>query len=111
VASLGSEELVCIVVHLMRSEHREAVRAIYEEGIATGNATFEQRVATWEESDAAHLPICRLVAPQAQRVVAWAARTPVSEGCVRSGGAEVSTYIADSARGMEIEWTLLQALV
>ena len=40
-----------------------AVRAIYLEGIATGNATFEQnRAGLGNRWNAAHLETCRLVA-------------------------------------------------
>jgi hypothetical protein len=37
-----------------------AVRMIYLEGIATGNATFETSVPEWEKWDAAHIASCRL---------------------------------------------------
>ena len=40
----------------------EAVRAIYLEGIATGNATFETEAPDWETWDCNHLRECRLVA-------------------------------------------------
>ena len=33
-----------------------AVRAIYEEGIATGHATFESTVPEWGQWDADHVP-------------------------------------------------------
>ena len=36
--------------------------AIYAAGIATGNATFETEVPSWEDWDAAHLAEPRLVA-------------------------------------------------
>lgn len=39
-----------------------AVRAIYEQGIATGNATFETQAPEWEVWDRAHLAHSRLVA-------------------------------------------------
>ena len=35
---------------------------IYLQGIATGNATFEQSAPEWKEWDERHLPSCRLVA-------------------------------------------------
>ena len=38
-----------------------AVRAIYEEGINTGNATFEKSPPEWASWDAGHLRVCRLV--------------------------------------------------
>jgi L-amino acid N-acyltransferase YncA len=42
--------------------HWPAVKAIYEEGIATGNATFQTQAPEWANWDAAHLPHSRLVA-------------------------------------------------
>jgi phosphinothricin acetyltransferase len=62
----------------MEAADWDAVRAIYEEGIATGNATFEKSAPDWEKWDRAHLPYCRLVARAAGEVSAWAALTPVS---------------------------------
>ena len=43
-------------------EHWPEVARIYAEGIATGNATFETDVPTWERWDSAHLPEHRFVA-------------------------------------------------
>jgi phosphinothricin acetyltransferase len=37
-----------------------AVKAIYEQGIATRNATFEEKAPSWEEWDAEHLAAPRL---------------------------------------------------
>ncbi|MXW66393.1 MAG: N-acetyltransferase, partial [Gemmatimonadales bacterium] len=45
----------------------EAVRTIYEEGIATGDATFETEAPGWESWDANHLDGCRLVAEREGR--------------------------------------------
>jgi phosphinothricin acetyltransferase len=88
-----------------------AVRAIYEEGIATGNATFEQEPPSWEAWDRSHLAACRLVAEHAGRVVGWAALSGVSDRCVYGGVAEVSVYVAAAARGQGVGRALLQALV
>src|SRR5580692_2225558 len=89
----------------------DAVRAIYEEGIATGNATFEKSAPEWERWDGAHLPHCRLVARAAGEVLAWAALSPVSSRCVYAGVAEVSIYVADRARRRGIGFRLLSALI
>ena len=51
-----------IRVEAMRLEDWPAVRAIYLEGIATGNATFERTAPEWEKWDAGHLPGARIVA-------------------------------------------------
>jgi phosphinothricin acetyltransferase len=88
-----------------------AVRMIYKEGIATGNATFEDDAPAWEEWDSAHLRDGRLVAQREGAVVAWAALSPVSGRCVYSGVAEVSVYVSSGARGMGIGKNLLEALV
>jgi L-amino acid N-acyltransferase YncA len=88
-----------------------AVRAIYEQGIATGDATFEKAAPKWERWDATHLPHCRLVACDAGEVLAWAALGPVSSRCVYAGVAEVSIYVAARARGQGIGLVLLLALV
>ena len=89
-----------------------AVKTIYEQGIATGNATFESRAPEWEAWDAAHRPDCRFVADdQAGPVCGWAALTPASGRCVYAGVAEVSVYIAEACRGMGIGRLLLSALV
>ena len=88
-----------------------AVRAIYEEGIATGDATFETLAPSWEEWDAAHLPEHRLVARSEGTVLGWAALAPVSDRCVYRFVAEVSVYVAAAARGRGVGTALLDALV
>jgi L-amino acid N-acyltransferase YncA len=87
------------------------VRAIYIEGIATGNATFECTAPEWDRWDAGHLPICRLVARGNGSTVGWAALSPVSARAVYAGVAEVSVYVAEAARGAGIGSALLEALI
>jgi L-amino acid N-acyltransferase YncA len=88
-----------------------AVAAIYEQGIRTGQATFETRVPSREEWDAAHLPAHRLVAELGGRLVGWAALSPVSGRCVYAGVAEDSVYVAGHARGRGVGRALLGELV
>jgi L-amino acid N-acyltransferase YncA len=90
-----------------------AVAAIYAEGIATGNATFETEVPSWERWDASHLAGHRLVARAgpAGRILAWAALAPVSDRCAYAGVAENGIYVADAARGLGVGRRLLTALV
>jgi L-amino acid N-acyltransferase YncA len=90
----------------------EDVRRIYAEGIATGNATLETSPPSWETWDAAHRKECRLVARGAGgEMLGWAALSPVSERCAYGGVAEVSVYVADSARGRGVGRALLSELV
>ena len=88
-----------------------AVRAIYEEGIATRQATFETSAPDWAAWDAARLPACRLVARRGRTVVGWAALSPVSSRVVYRGVAEVSVYVAAAARGQGVGRALLSTLV
>ena len=87
------------------------VAAIYEAGILGRNATFETEVPTWEEWDARHLRAHRLVALEDERVVGWAALSPVSTRRCYRGVAENSVYVAAHRRGRGIGRLLLDALV
>ena len=96
----------------MTEAHWPAVKAIYEAGIATGNATFETQAPAWDAWDKAHLAHSRLVAvDDAGTVQGWAALSPVSSRCVYGGVAEISVYIAAGARGQGVGRQLLQALI
>ncbi len=95
----------------LTAEHWDAVRAIYLEGIATGNATFETSAPDWEQWNSRHLPSCRLVALAGQEVLGFAALTPVSSRPVYAGVAEVSVYVAGRTRGRGVGRALLTALI
>jgi phosphinothricin acetyltransferase len=98
-------------IEKMRKEDWDAVRSIYEEGIATGDATFETEAPAWDEWDDTFLDDCRLVAKARDGVAGWAALSPVSSRCVYAGVAEVSIYVAASARGQGIGKALLERLI
>lgn len=89
-----------------------AVKRIYEEGLATGIATFETSApADWEAWDHKYLAPCRWACEREEEVVAWAALTPFSKREVYKGVAEVSIYVAQNARGYGIGKQLLQQLI
>jgi L-amino acid N-acyltransferase YncA len=89
----------------------QEVRRILEEGIATGQATFETEAPSWEMWDRSHLPGHRLVARDGSRVAGWAALSPVSPRPAYAGVAEVSVYVSEDARGRGIGGALVDALV
>ncbi|HLI01918.1 MAG TPA: GNAT family N-acetyltransferase [Acidimicrobiales bacterium] len=88
-----------------------AVLAIYEAGIATGNATFETSPPTWEIWDSAHRPDLRLVAVDGGRVVGWAAASGVSDRCCYTGVIEHSVYVDPDWQGRGVGRRLLTALI
>ena len=51
-----------LTIETMTPADWDSVRAIYREGIATGDATFETDAPDWEPWDRNHLPAGRLVA-------------------------------------------------
>lgn len=95
----------------MEPAHWDAVKEIYENGIATGHATFETQAPEWEKWDREHLKFARLIALVNHTVAGWAALSPVSGRCVYGGVAEVSVYVADEYKGNGIGKMLLEALI
>jgi L-amino acid N-acyltransferase YncA len=99
------------MIERMQPGHWEGVRAVYLEGLATGDASFETEAPEWERWDATHLRCCRLVALEGGRVAGWAALSPVSSRKVYEGVAEVSVYVASEFRGKGVGRALLSTLV
>jgi phosphinothricin acetyltransferase len=95
----------------MRASDWPTVRDVYAQGIATGQATFEEEPPSWDEWDRGHLAACRLVARRGGRVVGWAALAPVSDRAAYRGVAEVSLYVAAGERGDGLGHALGTALV
>lgn len=95
----------------MRVDDWPTVCAIYEAGIATGNATFETTAPSWEAWDASHLTGHRVVAVLDDSVVGWAALSPVSDRCAYAGVAENGVYVDPSHQGRGIGRAVLTALL
>lgn len=100
-----------VTVAPMGAAHWNAVRAIFQEGIDGGMATFETEAPDWATWDAAHRPDCRLVALDQGQVVGWAALSPISWRPAYAGVAEVSVYVARRCQGRGIGRHLLAALI
>lgn len=95
----------------LRPDDWPEVAQIFEEGIATGNATFETEVPSWEDWDRAHLAGHRFAAQDDGRVVGWIALAPVSARECYEGVAEISVYVTAGARGRGVGSELLATLV
>ena len=88
-----------------------SVKSIYQQGIDTGNATFQNKAKGWNEWNASFLTNCRIVAEMNEEVVGWAALSATSNRTVYNGVAEVSIYIAKNYANYGIGNSLLSELV
>src|SRR5262245_37680083 len=95
----------------MTASDWEQVRSIYLEGVREGNSTFETEAPSWEAWDEAHVQSPRLVMRATDRILGWAALSPVSRRRVYRGVAEVTVYVTESARGQGIGRALLDRLI
>jgi L-amino acid N-acyltransferase YncA len=100
-----------IEVRDLRRDDWPEVARIFEEGIVTGNATFETEVPSWEAWDRTHLAGHRYVAEEDARVVGWIALAAVSARACYAGVAEISVYVTAEARGRSVGSELLATLV
>lgn len=89
----------------------DAVQGIYAQGIATGNATFEERVPTKAEFLSSRIPELRIVAEDvSETVVGWAAASPTSARPAYRGVVEHSVYIDPVHAGKGIASLLVKEL-
>lgn len=100
-----------IQIRPMQPNDWSSVSKIYAEGIATGFATFETDIPTYDSWDSAHMKSCRLVAVLGNKILGWAALSPVSSRCVYGGVGEVSVYVGNENRGMGVGKLLMEALI
>src|SRR5262249_10830141 len=100
-----------LLIRELRGEDWPAVAAVYEEGIRSGNATFETEAPGWEGWDAGHLREPRLVAELDAEIVGGAALSPYSSRAAYRGVAEDSVYVSERARGRGVGRALLSELV
>ena len=88
-----------------------AVRRIYAEGIATGDATFETVVPPVSALERKWLGGHRWVAEVDGDVAGWAAISPVSERECYAGVGESSVYVGEGWRGRGVGKALIRAQV
>jgi L-amino acid N-acyltransferase YncA len=98
-------------IDVLKPIHYDGVKIVYELGIATGQATFQNEAPSWADWDASHLEACRLVAVDDEKVIGWAALTPISDRCVYAGVAEVSVYVHPQYHHQGVGGKLLETLI
>lgn len=99
-------------IKLMKSSHWPDVNRIYQEGIKTGQATFEKEPpGSWQEWSQQHLAECSLVCLEGDQLLGWAAISPVYQRCVYQGVGEVSVYVSEGNRGKGVGEELLKELI
>jgi len=100
-----------VTVRALEPDDWAAVRRIYAEGIATGNATFDTTVPDRRSLDHVWLPDHRWVAELDGQVVGWAAARAVSTQPAYAGVAETSIYVGDGFRGRGVGKALIHRQV
>ncbi|MEW6674059.1 MAG: N-acetyltransferase family protein [Thermodesulfobacteriota bacterium] len=100
-----------LTIRPMTAADWKTVREIYEDGLATGQASFETSAPVWERWHASHHLHSRLVACDEAGVVGWAALSPASARACYAGVAEVSVYVAARCRRGGVGKRLLQEVI
>lgn len=101
-----------VSVASMEDGHAEQVLAIYAEGIAGGDATFETQLPSWAGFRAGRRPDLSFVALDGSgRVLGWVACSAVSGRAAYAGVVEHSVYVRSDSRGRGVGALLLDALL
>lgn len=87
------------------------VAKIYQEGIETGMATFEEIVPDWETWQNNHLPFGNIALLVQNELVGWASLAPTSKRNAYRGVAEVSVYVSKDHQGNGYGRQLLNELI
>ena len=99
------------MIRNLHNSDATAVLAIYQQGLDSGEASFEIDAPDWAVWQSKYHSFCRLVWEQQDRLQGWAALAPVSPRDCYRGVAEVSIYVASHCTGQGIGGKLMAALV
>jgi L-amino acid N-acyltransferase YncA len=99
------------MIRELNNSDADAVIGIYQQGLDSGEASFETEAPDWASWDSKYLPQCRLVWEQDGQVAGWGALAAMSARDCYRGVAEVSIYVASAASGRGIGSQLMAALV
>jgi L-amino acid N-acyltransferase YncA len=98
-----------MLIRDLRPDDWPEVAAIYRDGMRGGMATFETEVPSWEDWLVSHT--IRVAAEVDERVIGWAALSPVSSRWAYRGVAESSVYVARDAQGKGVGRELMLDLI
>ena len=100
-----------VTVRALQPADWPAVRRIYTEGIASGDATFETEVPSTRTLEAKWLSGHRWIAEVDGQIAGWAAAAAVSTRDCYAGVAETSVYVGEKFRGRGVGKALMHHLV
>jgi len=95
----------------IKKSHWPKIAHIYQMGIDTKNATFEEKLPDWAGWDRQHLKKCRLAALVRDYLAGFTALSPYSSRLTYQGVAEVSLYVSEYYREQGIGYRLLQEVI
>ncbi|MEH6407355.1 MAG: N-acetyltransferase family protein [Leeuwenhoekiella sp.] len=100
-----------IKIRPFKAQDYPQVARIYEEGMATGIATFETKVPDYPEWNNRFVKECRFIVEENESIIGWCALSKKSSREVYKGVAEVTLYIGSKNRGKGIGKRLLSHLI
>lgn len=99
------------MIRLLKSEDASQILQIYQQGLDTGEASFETRAPDWAGWDQKYLEHCRLGWEVEGVLQGWATLAPVSGRDCYRGVCEVSIYVGTDWHSNGIGSRLMAELI